>query len=113
MGAVGFKAKLGGDFPLGDESQRRKTMAVRSTGIETRYLSVVEPYETESMIKSVKAKSANELVVELTDGRIQEITISELAGETGEAKVVVRELVNGPSCARKRASNGGSSTLFI
>ncbi|MEI6892406.1 MAG: hypothetical protein V5783_09560 [Pontiella sp.] len=95
LNAVAFKATAGGDFPMGDETQRRKTMAVRSTGTEARYLSVIEPYETKSVIKSVTAKSANELVVELIDGRVQEITISELDGETGVAKVSVRELRNG------------------
>lgn len=62
MDAVSFKTKFGGDFPMGDEPQRRKTMAVRNTGTEARFLSVVEPYETESVIKSVTAKSATELV---------------------------------------------------
>ncbi len=95
LDAVGFKAVAGGDFPMGDESQRRKTMAVRSRGNEARYLSVIEPYETESVIKSVTAESAGELVIELTDGRVQEITITELDSETGEAKVSVRELRNG------------------
>ncbi|MEI6891544.1 MAG: alginate lyase family protein [Pontiella sp.] len=95
VAAVSFQARFGGDFPLGNESQRRKTMAVRSIGTEARFLSVVEPYETESVIKSVKATSANELVVELTDGRIQEITITALDSETGAAKVSVREWHNG------------------
>ncbi|MDF7799247.1 alginate lyase family protein [Pontiellaceae bacterium B1224] len=95
MDVVAFKATMGGDFPMGDESQRRKTMAVRSTGTDARYLSVIEPYETESVIKSVTAKSASELTVELTDGRVQEITISELDGETGEAKISVKELRDG------------------
>ena len=90
-----FKAKIGGDFPLGDESARRKTMAVRSYGKDTRYLSVLEPYEKVSSIKSVSAINANELVVELTDGRIQEITIFDLDSETNEIRVSVKELVNG------------------
>ncbi|MFC1760543.1 hypothetical protein ACFL6U_00500 [Planctomycetota bacterium] len=95
MDAVRFKAKLGGDFPLGDESARRKTLAVRSHGQETRYLSIIEPYETESMVKSVTATSANELVVELNDGRIQEIRISNLDSDTDSIKVFARELMNG------------------
>ena len=95
MDVVGFKAKLGGDFPLGNESSRRKTLAVRSRGNEARYLTVIEPYESESMIKSVTATSANDLVVELVDGRVQEISISELDGENNQLKVSVKELVNG------------------
>ncbi len=94
--AVAFKAKLGGDFPMGDESQRRKTMAVRTAGTDMRYLSVIEPFETESVIKSVTAKSANELTVELTDGRVQEITIAGLAAETSDqVSVSVKELKDG------------------
>ena len=89
-----FKAKIGGDFPLGDESSRRKTMAVRTHGKETRYLSVIEPYETESAIKSVTAPSANELVVELLDGRVQKITIQNLE-KAGEEIVEVKEYLNG------------------
>jgi hypothetical protein len=95
LGAVSFEAKLGSDFPLGDETQRRKTMAVRSQGKETRYLSVVEPYETESVIKSVTAKSANELVVELLDGRVQHITITGLDGDGKNIQVSTKEFVNG------------------
>ncbi|UXP32614.1 alginate lyase family protein [Reichenbachiella agarivorans] len=93
--AVRFQAKIGGDYPLGDESERRKTMAVRTQGKETSYLSIIEPYETESAIQSVRAKSANELVVVLKDGRSQEITISGLESENAALKVSVKELKNG------------------
>jgi hypothetical protein len=93
--AVAFKATIGGDFPLGDEAQRRKTMAVRSTGKDTRYLSVIEPYESESMVKSVTAESADELVVELTDGRVQEIVIAGFEGAGNGIRISVRETRNG------------------
>jgi hypothetical protein len=93
--AVTFAAKLGGDFPLGDETQRLKTMAVRSLGSGASYLSVIEPYENDSLIQSVTARSANELVIELTDGRVQEISISGLDSESGETKVSLRELKDG------------------
>ena len=95
MDVVAFKAKLGGDFPMGDETSRLKTMAVRSHGKKARYLSVIEPYESESMVKSVTATSANELVVELIDGRVQEITISDIENETNPIKISVQEQVNG------------------
>jgi hypothetical protein len=94
--AVAFKATIGGDFPMGDESQRRKTMAVRSAGTDTRYLSVIEPFETESVIQSVTAKSANELTVELIDGRVQEITIAGFDAEANDqVKVAVKEFKDG------------------
>ncbi|MEI6892798.1 MAG: hypothetical protein V5783_11565 [Pontiella sp.] len=96
LNAVAFKASLGGDFPMGNESSRRKTMAVRSTGKTARYLSVIEPFETDSVIKSVTAKSANELVVELLDGRVQEITFSGLEHVSNDqVQVTVKERRNG------------------
>ena len=95
LDAVKFEAKIGSDFPLGDETSRLKTMAVRSHGTKARYLAVVEPYETKSVIKSVSAKSENELVVELTDGRVQEITISGLEGNGKNIKASVQEFRNG------------------
>lgn len=87
--------RIGGDFPMGDESSRRKTMAVRTHGKSTRYLSVIEPYETESFIKSVKATDANHLVVELKDGRVQEIELSDVESEDGKAIVKVKETKKG------------------
>ncbi|EOR93927.1 hypothetical protein ADIARSV_2920 [Arcticibacter svalbardensis MN12-7] len=95
LNAVSFKAKLGGDFPLGDESARRKTIAVRSKGKDAHYLSVIEPYETKSVIKSVTAKSATVLVVELLDGRVQEITLSGFDGDGKSMQVSTKEFVNG------------------
>ncbi len=91
--AVSFKAKLGGDFPLGDETQRMKSMAVRSHSKDARFLSVVELYENASVIESVTAPSANQLVVKLTDGRVQEIKLEGL--ETGDVKATVRETKDG------------------
>ncbi|MGQ1784592.1 MULTISPECIES: alginate lyase family protein [unclassified Saccharicrinis] len=95
MDAVRLEAKIGGDFPLGDESSRRKTMAVRTQGQDTRYLSVIEPYETTSVIKSVTAKSADVLIVELLDGRTQEIVITGLNGDGKDIQVSSKEFLNG------------------
>lgn len=89
MEVVRFEAKVGGDFPLGDEASRLKNMAVRSYGKEARYLSVIEPYESKSVIKSVHAKSPNELEVELLDGRVQKISISGM--ENGQTVVETQE----------------------
>lgn len=90
-----FKAKIGGDFPLGNEASRLKTMAVRTHGTEANYLSAIEPYENESAIASVNAVSDSELIVELADGRTQEITFTGLKSKTNEIKVTVREFKNG------------------
>ncbi|RJE73982.1 hypothetical protein BGP76_12305 [Reichenbachiella sp. MSK19-1] len=90
-----FEAKIGGDFPLGDESARLKSMAVRTTGTQTRYLTIIEPYQSESMIESVEAKNENELTVTLTDGRMQKLLISDMESEEGEIKVSVEEWKDG------------------
>lgn len=95
LDVVRFEAKIGGDFPLGDESSRLKSMAVRTKGKQARYLSVVEPYENESVIKSVDAKNENELEVTLKDGRVQHITIKDIDSKTGNINVVVKEYKNG------------------
>lgn len=105
LDVVAFKATIGGDFPVGDESSRRKTLAVRSKGKMARYLSVIEPYEDKSVIKSVVAKSENELVVELLDGRVQEIIISDLDSAEGKVNVNVRELKDGIVIRTEKTNN--------
>ncbi|MDQ8197853.1 hypothetical protein QEH56_06830 [Pelagicoccus enzymogenes] len=94
MDVVSFKATVGGDFPLGDESQRRKTLAVRSTGEDARFLSVIEPYETESLVASVVAESADKLTVTLKDGRSQVISFQGLE-EGKDIQVSIREYKDG------------------
>lgn len=93
--AVRFKSVLGSDFPLGNETARRKTYAVRSKGKTARYLTVLEPFETESVIQSVESLDADHLKVTLKDGRIQEITITGFEDESGKAKVVTKESKDG------------------
>jgi len=102
--ATTFKAKLGGDFPLGDESSRRKTMASRTYGKKTMYLTVIEPYEDKSVIKSVNATSPNELVVELTDGRVQKVSISGFEANNGNIKIVSKEFIDGKLIREEHSS---------
>jgi len=91
VNAIRFKATLGGDYPLGDESQRRKVTAVRAPpGSEARFLTVIEPYENQPVVRSAVATSADSLRVELTDGRVQEITLKNF---DGSGKDIVAELV--------------------
>ncbi len=76
LNAVRFKATIGGDYPLGDESERRKVTAIRAAnGNEAQFLAVIEPYENQPVIKSAVALNANRLRVELNDGRVQEIEL--------------------------------------
>jgi hypothetical protein len=102
VNALRFKATLGGDFPLGDETQRRKVFTVRAAdGTEARFLTVIEPYDDQPVVKSAVALSADKLRVELVDGRVQEIEIQNFDGdeknitaqltETKDGKVLRRE----------------------
>jgi hypothetical protein len=92
--ALRFKATLGGDYPLGDETQRRKVYAIRAPDAKgARFLTVIEPYEDKPMVKSAVAISADALRVELADGRVQEILLKnfdgdgkDLVGEITESK---------------------------
>ena len=80
MNAARFKAILGGDYPVGDESQRRKTIALRSTGDEAHFLTLIEPYADKQILRSASAAGPGKLCMELADGRVHEITIQNLEG---------------------------------
>ncbi|MFI3282743.1 MAG: hypothetical protein SNG10_04360, partial [Rikenellaceae bacterium] len=103
--AVSFEAIIGGDYPLGDETQRRRTLNVRSKGKEAQFLSVIEPYESKSVVKSVTATSADKLVVELLDGRRQEITINNLVSDPDNITVDVKEFKGGKLLREETAKN--------
>ena len=92
--AVRLQTVLGGDFPLGDEKPRRRTLAIRSKGREARFLTVVEPYEAESIVERVEATDADHLTIWLKDGRRQEITISGLDGDGLHAEATLKEITN-------------------
>ncbi len=100
-----FEAHIGSDYPMGDETQRRRTMNVRSKGKEAEFLSVIEPYETESVIKSVTAPNANKLIVELKDGRRQEIEIKNLKGDGQNIEISVKEFKDGKLLREEVAKN--------
>ncbi len=94
LNAVRFNASVGGDYPLGDETWRRKSLSFRTTGKTVQYLTVIEPFEEESLVKSVTAESANTLIVELKDGRTHRISFVGL--ERGKnITAEIREFKNG------------------
>lgn len=96
LDAVRFKATLGGDYPPGDESQRRKVTAIRAPlANQARFLAVIEPYEDQPFVKSAKALSADKLRVELQDGRVQEIDIKNFDGNGTNIIVTATETKDG------------------
>lgn len=86
---------LGGDYPFGPESERRRVYGSRITGKTAHFLTVLEPYESNSLIKSVLAMDADNLKIWLKDGRVQEIHIHDLEGDGVHATVEIIEKKNG------------------
>lgn len=95
LDAVRFKTVVGGDYPLGDEAERRITFGVRTDAPQARFLTVIEPFEKESVVESVIAPSADELIVKLKDGREHRIFFSGMEGEEGKLAVKVEEWKEG------------------
>jgi len=104
--AVTFKAVLGSDYPLGDETARRKTYSVRTKGKEARYITVIEPYESKSVIKKVSASSADKLEVELIDGRTQEIVFKNMDGDSSKVQVSITEMKNNKVLRKESTVDG-------
>lgn len=86
--AVRLTACVGVDAFAGDEWQRRKTYAVRSRGRTGRFLTVIEPYESESVIDRVEAEGPDCVKVWLKDGQVQTVSLTGM--EEGRPKVGMR-----------------------
>lgn len=79
--AVKLTACVGVDAFAGDEWQKRKTYAVRQRGRVGRFVTVIEPYESESVVDQVDAHSPDQVEVTLKDGTVQVITLQDIMGE--------------------------------
>ncbi len=95
VNAVRFQASVGGDWPVGDEEQLRKTVAIRARGVTARFLTLIEPYEKNSLVKSARATGPDALRVELADGRVQEISIVAFADDEKPVAVHLTETKDG------------------
>jgi hypothetical protein len=103
--AVRFKATLGGAYPLGDAGQLRKVYSIRSEGTEARFLTLIEPYDKQSIVKSARALSADKFQVELTDGHIQELAINNFESHENDISVSIRETQNGQEVRSESSTN--------
>lgn len=92
--ALSFHAVIGGDYPVGHDAARRKTISARSVGAEARFITVLEPYEGEASIVTAEAMSDHELKVQLSDGRTQVVTISNFEGDGQDILVQIKEFNN-------------------
>ncbi len=81
LNAVRLKAAVGGDYPVGNEAERRVTIGLKQHGKTARFLSIMEPFEKESVIAAVEAESADKLTVRLKDGRVHTFTLKNFDGD--------------------------------
>ncbi|MGN0243972.1 MAG: hypothetical protein ACI4CT_07930 [Lachnospiraceae bacterium] len=80
-GAVRFEGIFGANVFPGDESQRRKTYAIRTNARAAHFVSVLEVYEEKPMVSEVKAVSPQTVEVHLRDGRTEVISVEGIEGE--------------------------------
>lgn len=78
LGAERFVACIGCDAFPGDEGQTRMTYAVRTRGKDARFITVIEPYEAEAMVRHVEATDENTVVITLADGKKERIAVHEM-----------------------------------
>lgn len=107
LDAVRLVAEIGGDYPVGDESGRRRTAAIRQRGTNASFITVLEPVETEHVIERVYAENGKKLEVFLKDGRRTVITVDGLEGADGTIKVRMEEW-NGNTLLRFEETGGKS-----
>ena len=78
LDAVRFVGCIGCDAFPGKEDQNRRTYAVRSKGQRADFVTVMEPFETDSVIESVESEGAGQLKVILKDGRVQAFRVTDM-----------------------------------
>lgn len=84
MDVVRVHACVGVDAFPGEEDQYRRTYAVRTCGVNARFITVVEPYETENQVMEVRADSPDSVAITLRDGRLQVVAIRNMEDGTPE-----------------------------
>ena len=107
VGAARLRGVVGGDFPVGDESQRHKIAAQRVVGTEARFLTVLEPFESNAVVVHAVAESENRVRVELSDGRVQTIDLAGLDSPDGKARVKISESNKAGKLLRGESTEAG------
>ena len=102
--AVRFVTDIGGDYPVGVESRRRKFVSLRRRTKKAEFISLLETYDKEGVISGVKSSGDHEITVSLKDGREQIIRVSGLDG-SGDINIEVKELKNGRVIREEYAEN--------
>ncbi|WP_284645893.1 COG1470 family protein [Paenibacillus silviterrae] len=102
--AVAFEAVIGGDYPLGDDPARRKTISIRQTGREALFLTLLEPHRECPAIASAEAMAAGKLAVRLADGRLQELELEGFYEAQAEPRISIREWKEGQLLRQETAN---------
>lgn len=92
---VKFVSAIGGDYPVGDESQRRRTLAFHKKGKEASWITVLETTDKDFEIESVRAEDEGNLLVFMKDGREIRIQAAGLKDDRGAASVEIQEIKDG------------------
>ncbi|MGB8453456.1 MAG: hypothetical protein WCD89_14160 [Anaerocolumna sp.] len=100
-----FGTAVGGDFPLGDETQNRTFYAVRQKASKARFITVLEPYEENRMIRAVNAVTEDEINIRLADGRIHNIKLKGFEEDKG-ITISFSEFKDGECLVREEAQEG-------
>ena len=79
------------------QAPTRRSLLLRSRGKTARFLTLLEPYRQRAMVQRVAANGADELRVELADGRVQVLSLRGFEGDGGDVAVEIRESVDGGS----------------
>ena len=95
LNAKRFHAVIGGDYPVGDESEKRRTVFQQQTGNNACFASVIEPHEGDAMVQSVQYAGPWSIKVTLVDGREQIVSVKgiENTQESDTTKNSVRILL--------------------
>lgn len=91
LGVVRLEGILGNDYFVGDEEQLRKTVGVRQNGKEVCFVTLIEPFEKESIIETVNIKSQDEIEICLNDGRKQRLYIDDFYQKNGNMNIIMEE----------------------
>lgn len=81
LDAVRFIGFIGCDTFPGSEEQNRRTYAVRSKGKRADFVTVIEPFEADSVLAGVESEGAGQLKAVLKDGRVQKFRVTGMEGE--------------------------------
>ena len=96
LDVVCLEGIIGGDYPVGNEEQLRKSIGVCQRGNEAVYLTIIELHEGNPVIKKVKAEDPSRIEVTLKDGRVQYIELQGFySSESKDVHVSISEQKDG------------------